>query len=244
MPSTSNIKHIITKDGSSTLYAPDFDEHYHSLHGAIQESMYVFIEKGLRQLSELKEVSVLEMGFGTGLNALLTYIEAPKQKIKYTSIELYPLQPEQVKLLNYAKELAATDAQSIFEALHEAEWESFQAISPNFQLKKVQAGFEHFQTDAHFDLVYFDAFAPAVQPDLWSDEIMQRMYDLLNPGGVFVTYSAKGSVKRGLIKAGFDGGEAAWPSGEAGDVTGAEGVDGTYLPFIVYINDGLTEWES
>ena len=203
MPSTSNIKHIITRDGSSTLYAPDFDEHYHSLHGAIQESMYVFIEKGLNELAHLEQVSVLEMGFGTGLNALLTYLETPGKTIHYTSVELYPLVDEQVNLLNYANELSNPEASEVFLRLHQAKWEDYQPIGNHFHLKKIKAEFEHFQTQDKFDLVYFDAFAPAVQPELWSDEIMQRMYDRLNPGGIFVTYSAKGSVKRGLMKAGF-----------------------------------------
>ena len=214
MTQKSNIKHIVTRDGSSTLYAPDFDEHYHSLHGAIQESMYVFIEKGLREQKHLDEISILEMGFGTGLNALLTCIEVPQKMVHYTSVELYPLDLDQVKLLNYANELTNSKAEDIFAEIHQTEWESFQAISETFHLKKIKAKFENFQTNERFDVVYFDAFAPAAQPDLWSDEIMQRMYDFLNLGGIFTTYSAKGSVKRGLIKAGFEVEKLPGPPGK------------------------------
>ena len=209
-----NLEHKVTRDGSSTLYAPNFDEHYHSLHGAIQESMYVFIEKGLRQLPDLASISILEMGFGTGLNALLTYQDAREKEIHYTSVELYPLTLEQAASLNYAKETGEEDAEEIFQKLHQAQWEEYQHIGQSFHLKKIKTEFQNFFPDRKFDLVYFDAFAPAVQPDLWSDEIMERMFQVLNPGGVFVTYSAKGSVKRGLIKAGFEVEKLPGPPGK------------------------------
>ena len=133
-----NLEHKVTRDGSSTLYAPNFDEHYHSLHGAIQESMYVFIEKGLRQLPDLQSISILEMGFGTGLNALLTYQKAREKDIHYTSVELYPLTLEQAASLNYAKETGEEDAEEVFEKLHQAQWEEFQHIGQVISLKENQ----------------------------------------------------------------------------------------------------------
>ncbi|MEZ4775727.1 MAG: tRNA (5-methylaminomethyl-2-thiouridine)(34)-methyltransferase MnmD [Bacteroidia bacterium] len=197
------VEHIITKDGSSTLYSPGFDEHYHSVHGAIQESMHVFIRSGLDLFKARDAVAILEMGFGTGLNALLSYFCAGSQRIDYTALEAYPLLYEQVQQLNYPAESKFPHAPEVFRKLHEAEWGSPVMVCERFTLEKIHIRLEEFQTDKKFDLIYFDAFAPTSQPELWEDAILAGIYKMLTPGGIFVTYSAKSSVRRGLIAAGF-----------------------------------------
>lgn len=197
------VEHIITKDGSSTLYSPGFDEHYHSVHGAIQESMHVFIRSGLDLLRDKACVKILEMGFGTGLNALLTYFCAGNQQIDYSALEAYPLVYEQVELLNYPAESKFPDASGVFRLIHEAEWGHPAVISEKFTLEKIHIRLEEFRTEKKFDLIYFDAFAPTSQPELWEDVILAGIYQMVSPGGIFVTYSAKSSVRRGLISAGF-----------------------------------------
>ncbi|MEM7654539.1 MAG: tRNA (5-methylaminomethyl-2-thiouridine)(34)-methyltransferase MnmD [Bacteroidota bacterium] len=199
----ADLKHVQTRDGSSTLYAPRFEEHYHSLHGAVQESMHVFIEMGLRALpKELEQVRIFEMGFGTGLNALLTLLHRGEKKIKYVGIEAYPIQSEQWESLNYPQELGE-EAVVHFRQLHESAWETPLAVVPGFGFEKRQQKLEDLELSDPVDLIYFDAFAPTAQPELWTDAVMQRMADLLAPGGIFVTYSAKGSVRRALQAAGL-----------------------------------------
>lgn len=190
----------LTADGSATLFVPELDEHYHSMKGAQTESQHIFIDLGLNA-SIATRPRVLEIGFGTGLNALLTLeaAEENRKKVHYTGIELYPLPWEVVKQLGYSDS-------PFFESLHSAPWEEESVISPYFALQKVQADFtkelpEVFQQ--HFDLVYFDAFAPEKQPEMWSQELFNQLYVQMNSGGILTTYCAKGVVRRMLQAAGF-----------------------------------------
>jgi len=206
---------VITSDGSHTLYIPGLGEHYHSIHGAIQESEHVFIQTGLAQLNEKKTIRILEIGFGTGLNALLTLKQATKNSlsIEYTTIEKYPLQPHEYNLLNYGKELG-NDWEKPFIALLESPWELKNEITPHFKLNKRAVDLVAIDFEDCFDLIYFDAFGPEIQPDLWSESVFQTMYRALNIGGILVTYSAKGQVRRNLIVAGFTVERLAGPPGK------------------------------
>jgi tRNA U34 5-methylaminomethyl-2-thiouridine-forming methyltransferase MnmC len=201
-------KIITTGDGSVTIHIPEWNEQYHSKHGAIQEALHVFIKMGLNRVLETsakKELSILEIGFGTGLNAFITYLEAAKNKlkIKYTGVEAYPVTSEEISALNYAEALNAQNSANLFEEMHSIPWESFSRISPFFDLKKQQKKFHEIEDFEAYDLIYFDAFGARVQPELWTEEIFSLMYRALKPGGVLVTYAAKGSVRRALQKVNF-----------------------------------------
>ncbi|EIJ37255.1 hypothetical protein JoomaDRAFT_0195 [Galbibacter orientalis DSM 19592] len=200
---------IQTSDGSSTIYIKDLDEHYHSKHGAIQEAYHVFLKSGFFPFlknNKIEELSILEIGFGTGLNAFITFIEAEnlEVKVKYDGVEAYPVSMEEVKLLNYVEELKVLDKQSIFLKMHESEWETYQFISENFQLKKRKQFFDEIENINTFNLIYFDAFGARVQPELWEVSIFQKMYNALKANGVLVTYAAKGSVRRAMQEVGFE----------------------------------------
>ncbi len=197
---------IITNDGSHSLQVPDLNETYHSRHGAIQESEHVFIKNGLEhwiQKNQEIELSIFEVGFGTGLNVLLSILKAKELDVKmqYHSIELYPLTREISSKLNYAQQLECD--QYILEQLHSSKWEEQVSISSDFTLVKINDSFEKFESTSTYDLVYFDAFAPSKQPEMWSYSIIKKCFEMLNPNGIFVTYSAKGQLKRDLKKAGF-----------------------------------------
>jgi tRNA U34 5-methylaminomethyl-2-thiouridine-forming methyltransferase MnmC len=196
---------LLTDDGSHTIYLPEMDEHYHSVHGAIQESLHIYIEQGLLQTSR-KELSVLEIGFGTGLNAYLTYGVAKKENIsvRYTSLEKYPLDEPEFMRLNYPDNIFPEHT-DIFYKMHRAEWNQMIEISPDFSLEKLQADLLTFPFDAipRFDLVYYDAFAPGKQPEMWTENILHKVGASVNPGGILVTYCAKGSVRRAFSGAGF-----------------------------------------
>ena len=197
---------FITEDGSHSLQVPELDETYHSSHGAIQESAHVFIKNGLKHWlieNQKKEVSIFEVGFGTGLNALLTALKAAELdvQVNYQSIELYPLPNEISAQLNYAKQLSCE--QQVFQKLHTSRWEERIEISKKFTLHKTKDSFKDFEPNTTYDLIYFDAFAPSKQPEMWSYKIIEKCYPMLNPNGIFVTYSAKGQLKRDLKKAGF-----------------------------------------
>lgn len=205
-------KIIITKDRSHSIAVPEMNVTYHSIHGAIQESMHVFINVGLRsgrsrRPDRLNEPTryVLEMGFGTGLNALLTLIEADKlkQPIHYTAIELFPLNVDEVSQLNYCDQLNQSSYQSLFEKLHQCEWEKDIVITSQFTLHKTNSDLINFSTNQLFNLVYFDAFAPAAQPELWSKDIFEKLFGLMNEKGILVTYCSKGDVRRAMRSAGF-----------------------------------------
>jgi len=195
---------IITGDGSSTIYLPEWDEPYHSKHGAIQEAMHVFIKSGLTLFSK-RELSILEIGFGTGLNSFITFLEAPKLNltIDYVGVEAYPIGSEEINKLNYVSELQAEKFKPIFDEMHQQNWETKTEISTNFSLTKRKQFFNEIQDIEKFDLIYFDAFGARVQPELWTEAIFKIMFDALKNGGVLVTYSAKGSVRRAMISVGF-----------------------------------------
>jgi tRNA U34 5-methylaminomethyl-2-thiouridine-forming methyltransferase MnmC len=196
----------ITGDGSHTLYVKSLDETYHSVHGAVQEAEHVYLDAGMNFLMAKDKIDLLEVGFGTGLNAFLTFRrgDAMGLDISYHSIEAFPLKIEQIDELNYIKELNADSAEKeIFSRLHTSEWNKEVEITPSFKLKKINSKLEHFVENSCFDLIYFDAFGPRVQPELWTEGIFKNMFETLRRGGVLVTYSAKGSVKRALKAVGF-----------------------------------------
>ena len=196
----------ITEDGSHTLYVEALDETYHSTHGDIQESLHVFINAGLNYCSK-SHLRVLEIGFGTGLNAFLTLLATKKQgvKINYTSLEAFPLENEIIEQLNYTNALRLDSKEKEqFTLLHKVEWESYQKITDWFNLKKIKKELLNYQAEEQFDLIYFDAFGPNVQPEMWIKNIFTEMYNCLSNGGVLVTYCAKGSVKRTLKEVGFN----------------------------------------
>ena len=194
----------LTADGSHTLFVPHLNEHYHSINGAIQESKHVYIDAGLNQCVKIKP-EVLEFGFGTGLNALLTCYEANinNKVTRYTTIEKYPLNDSIYSLLNY-EEFLPEDYASIFRKIHGCNWETQVNISPYFSMRKICADFSTFQLDQTYDVVYYDAFAPDKQSEAWSPLIFDRLYDRMNPGGVLTTYCAKGEIRRRMIQAGFE----------------------------------------
>lgn len=192
-----------TADGSHTLFIPEMDEHYHSVNGAVQESRHVFIEAGLRRL-EKKELIVFEVGFGTGLNAFLTLLDAEEndRTVVYHSVELYPLDQEFVRLLNYA-EIIAPEKKELFSRLHSAEWDTEVRITDRFILHKIKGDSNQMEIPSGIDLVYFDAFAPDKQPEMWNQSIFNALYLRMNEGGILTTYCAKGVVRRMMQKAGY-----------------------------------------
>ena len=201
-------KIIITEDGSNSISIPELNVTYHSVHGAILESKHIFIEKGLLyqiNQSTSKQINIFEMGFGTGLNALLTLIESEKlnRKIYYETIELFPVENSQIKLLNYCELLQRNDLQKTFEQLHHCDWEKEIKISETFYLHKTKETLQNYKTSAPRNLIYFDAFDPNAQPELWTEEIFKKMFSMLEPGGLLVTYSSKGTVRRAMRSAGF-----------------------------------------
>jgi tRNA U34 5-methylaminomethyl-2-thiouridine-forming methyltransferase MnmC len=201
-------KIIITKDGSHTVSVPEMNVTYHSVHGAIQESMHVFIQAGLRDSGVFDFTGVhhvLEIGFGTGLNALLTLIEADKQKnrIYYTGIELYPLNEAEISELNYCEQLNQPHYKRLFEKMHQGEWEEMFEITNNFRLTKTKCSLLDFSTENSFFLIYFDVFDPTTQPELWTKEVFEKLYSMMVPGGILVTYCSKSDVRRAMQAAGF-----------------------------------------
>jgi tRNA U34 5-methylaminomethyl-2-thiouridine-forming methyltransferase MnmC len=207
---------IQTSDGSTTIHLPEWEESYHSKHGAIQEAYHVFIQNGLSLFREKETVAIMEIGFGTGLNAFITFLEAKKnnQKISYTGIEAYPISPEEVPLMNYAQELEAAANAPVFAAMHHAEWEIPVALDAAFEFTKNKLFFNEIQYKQAFDLIYFDAFGFRVQPELWSAEIFAIMYKALKPEGTLVTYAARGIIKRNMQEAGFTVTKMAGPPGK------------------------------
>lgn len=194
----------ITADGSHTISIPDMQVTYHSMHGAVQESMHVFIEAGLRTLTH-DNIRIFEMGFGTGLNALLTCQHADKA-IYYYSVEQFPLTPAETAGLNY-------DA-TILQLLHSAPWNEDVAITPHFTLHKSHHSLLEVATAQTFHMIYYDAFAPRAQPELWTQTVFERLYRWLEPGGILVTYCSKGDVRRAMMAAGFTVEKLAGPPGK------------------------------
>lgn len=198
-------KIIQTNDGSSSIFVPELNENYHSTHGALQESKHVFLKKGLGLVTK-KNLAIFEVGFGTGLNALLTFFEGERRSlnIRYHSVEKYPVNLQELKSLNYPSMIDHDSASAVFDKMHAAEWGGSVAISENFVLRKIESDLKQMEMPATYDLVYFDAFAPNKQANMWSGEVFLKLYKAMNPGGLLVTYCAKGSVRRTLIAAGFD----------------------------------------
>ena len=195
-----------TADGSFTLFIPEVQETYHSTHGAVQESMHVFIENGLKACDK-EMIRVLEVGLGTGLNAMLTLQHATK-KIDYCALEPYPLSKE---ILNELVTSGSDQFEMKFHASNVGEWIS---IQENFSFVRMEVGLEEFSSEEKFDVIYYDAFGPRVEPGLWTLERLQQCFNLLNEGGVFVTYCAKGEVRRNLQAAGFVVERLAGPPGK------------------------------
>ncbi|MEO6904561.1 MAG: tRNA (5-methylaminomethyl-2-thiouridine)(34)-methyltransferase MnmD [Bacteroidia bacterium] len=207
---------IVTKDGSHSLYIKALGEHYHSINGAIQESMHIFINAGLRYILEDKinnspKINILEIGLGTGLNALLTFAEAQNLNISinYSALEAYPIHKELVDQLNYATLLNAIDKNNvdlnlIFQRIHSSEWEKQILFSDNFSFHKIKDKLQTANFDEQYNVIYFDAFAPSVQPEMWTEEVFIKLFSALDKKGILVTYCAKGEVKRILKKIGFN----------------------------------------
>ncbi|MCK5781220.1 MAG: tRNA (5-methylaminomethyl-2-thiouridine)(34)-methyltransferase MnmD [Flavobacteriales bacterium] len=195
---------VKTADGSHTISVPELDEHYHSVNGAIAEAYHVYIEAGLKSV-ECEEVAILEIGLGTGLNAIITLIESEKlsKTIYYQGVEAYPVLKEEYELLNYVDQLDANPYVKEFELLHTSKWDERINITKTFALRKQNKSFLEIEDEDCFDLIYFDAFGPDVQPNLWTEEVFKKMYKALKVGGVLVTYSSKGIVKRALRSVGF-----------------------------------------
>lgn len=206
---------IQTSDGSTSILLPEWNETYHSKHGAIQEAKHVFIQNGL-SLFQGQSVSILEIGFGTGLNAFITYLEAQKsnQKIEYTGIEAYPVAAEDVAKMNYVEELDAVSEKDLFLKMHESDWNQREILSPDFSLEKQNIKFQEIDDKNKYDLIYFDAFGFRVQPELWSLEIFQKMHAALKPEGVLVTYACRNSIKNAMIEAGFSTEKLPGPPGK------------------------------
>ncbi len=194
----------LTADGSHTLFIPEMDEHYHSVNGAIQESMHVFIEAGLRQCDK-KSIRVLELGFGTGLNAFITCLEAKKTglQIHYTGLEKYPLPIELIRNLNYSEQFPK-DKDDIYLKIHQCDWNIPQKITKNFTIEKINVDFSDYNFPEKYDLVFYDAFAPDKQTNVWTPEIFNNLFSSMNPGGILTTYCAKGNVRRMMKDAGFE----------------------------------------
>lgn len=222
-----------TKDGSNTLYVPELNEHYHSVHGALQESQHVFIKHGLEHvLATKKDIKVLEVGFGTGLNAILTYPFALAQKafIQYDSLEKFPLEKEVVAELGYNQAILNPELYEVFLQMHNATWNEPAKLIPYFTLQKIHETLEEFiAPSSYYDIVYFDAFAPEKQPELWADAMFAKLYKAIRPGGVLVTYCAKGSFKRSLKAAGFTVEALPGPPGKREMTRGVKPVAGLYL---------------
>ena len=197
----------MTKDGSASISIPEMQVTYHSIHGAITESMHVFINAGLKHVLEHsanKKLNLLEIGFGTGLNAFLTMLEARALPVHfyYEAIDTHPLTQTEYEALRYADALAK-DMEPEFLRMHAAAWNEEHSVTPRFILKKNQCSLLDYTSDVAFDLIYFDAFAPSAQPELWATEIFERLFSITSAGGVLVTYCAKGDVRRSMISAGY-----------------------------------------
>lgn len=195
-----------TRDGSHTIFSGDFGVPYHSRYGAITETYHVFIDAALRFKSAVQQnISILEIGFGSGLNAYITLLESQKRNLKviYTTYEAFPISLEQARSLNYARQLEPDADTPQFIQLHKVRWNAQHYIAENFQFKKIKATFDSIRDESRYDIIYFDPFAPESQPELWTEDLLTKMYRALKPGGLLTTYCAKGVVKRTFKKIGF-----------------------------------------
>jgi len=202
----SKTRIIKTLDGSDTLYREDIDETYHSRNGALTESLHVFVGNGLEHHIEknpqVRATSVLEVGFGTGLNAALTcrFAAFAKRAVNYVSLEPFPVEEKVVNRINYFEN--DPEMRALFQDIHKAPWE-LPWSAGGFTLIKRRVPLQDFATGDTFDVIYFDAFAPEKQPEMWTLDVMRQLHDLMNPGGVLTTYCAKGEFRRNLVAAGF-----------------------------------------
>lgn len=195
----SEISLEYTQDGSPTIYRADIDEHYHSVYGARTESEYIFIGQGLNQ-SKLSKLTILEIGLGTGLNLMLTMLNAGTKIISYDAIERYPVPKEMAT--QYVAPFPTLE-QHLFNQIHEAQWNKRITITPSFDFQKISGDVNTIEFPQKYDIVYFDAFSPDKQPEMWSEILFRRIYDAMNEGGYLVTYCSKGLVKQNLRKVGF-----------------------------------------
>ena len=195
---------IKTSDGSDTIFVPELNEHYHSIHGAVQESSYIFINCGF-DFCKADPLNIFEVGFGTGLNALLTAIKCMEgdREVNYTSIEKYPIDEITVKTLNHYQ-FAGESGKEIYNSIHSANWNERVNICRKFNLMKISGDLTSDVIKGNYDLIYFDAFGPDKQPEMWSKEIFSVLAGVTKINGIFVTYSAKGEVKRNLRACGFE----------------------------------------
>lgn len=196
---------ITTQDGSHTLFNDEYNEVFHSRKGAIEESKHVFIKSGVDYFTQ-QEVKIFEVGFGTGLNALLTMLEAEKRQlnIHYETIELYPLPIETIKELNYTQQLGYEFCYGPYHSLHLCRWNEWHEIMKYFSFRKNNSSLLTFNPQPeNYHLIYFDAFAPEHQPEMWTKEIFQKMFAALIPEGILVTYCSKVSVQRAMKEVGF-----------------------------------------
>lgn len=213
-----NRKVVKTADGSDTISVDELGVSYHSKHGAIQESIHVFIEAGLAfyktQMPDKQSIRVFEMGLGTGLNALLTcqYAHKNSVNISYTAVEQYPATKEEVSVLNYSSLLQ--DDTNILTNIHASEWEKATGISDTFSFKKVHTSLQEYVPDERYDIVYYDAFAPNAQPELWTTDIFSKLYSMMSDNAILVTYCSKGDVRRAMLSVGFDVQKIPGPPGK------------------------------
>lgn len=206
-----------TADGSHSIFSEQFGVSYHSKYGAIQETQHVFINAGLRLKAIVKkDISILEIGFGSGLNALMTALEATKRNlnVQYTAVEAFSVPVEMARQLNFHEQLKDENTQSTHLKIHESDWEIPVEINESFTLTKLEKRFQDLDFQNEFDVIYFDAFAPSSQPELWEEEVMQIMYNALKAEGVLTTYCAKGSFKRTLKAVGFQVEKLKGPPGK------------------------------
>lgn len=219
-PENRTLKIIETEDGSSSLYVPSLNETYHSFHGALAEARHVFIKEGLAYWHKKHgktTARILELGFGTGLNAILTTAYAIQESlhVEYDTLEAYPLEASVVEKLNYPQLLKDDNLVSIFSKLHATPWNESVSIVEHFSLHKRHVMAEDFNpAKAYYDVIFFDAFAPNKQAELWTGEILEKFYNGLAPSGILVTYCAKGQFKRDLKAIGFEVETLAGPPGK------------------------------
>lgn len=196
---------IVTKDGSTTIYFPEINETYHSKFGAILESNHVFIEMGLKLFLNKSHISLLEIGFGTGLNALLTIldIKKTKQSIDYVGVEAYPVPQSEILQMNFTEVLNNKEVETVFKKMHSCDWNKKIELTKNFSITKRHQFFQEINDVNAYDLIYFDAFGYRIEPELWSKEIFEKMYNALKINGLLVTYACRSSIKNDMIAIGF-----------------------------------------
>ncbi|MCF8464005.1 MAG: tRNA (5-methylaminomethyl-2-thiouridine)(34)-methyltransferase MnmD [Flavobacteriales bacterium] len=214
--SESLLKIVTTKDGSQTILNEELGSTYHSRHGALTESQHVFIAKGLEKVVEsgMTEITILEMGFGTGLNALLTSIIAAERSIRinYHALELFPL-PESV-WMEYQLPEELAESRRLFDSFHGAYWNTEVSANSNFSITKHHMSLLDFKPEWKFDLIYYDAFEPETQPELWTQEVFEKLYSWMSPNGILTTYCCKGYVRRNMLGAGFEVTKVPGPPGK------------------------------